>query len=140
MASRFFFSIEHISYYIRNFKILSILVYARCVRSGSSYIYFLKISKRCAICVGILQKCKFFFWSVLKRQKAKLDIYLKRKMALKKNFFDKIIKYRAQIEWLRRIIKLNRLRLFTKMVNKLEKQNKKIKKQITRKSLIEGER
>ena len=92
------FFTKYISHYIRNFKILSILVCARCVRSGSFYICFLEISKYCAAYAGMLQKCEFLFWSVLERQKAKLDAYLKKKVALKKKAFDKMIEYRARIK------------------------------------------
>ena len=108
MASRSFFSIKHIFCYIRDFKASSILACARYVRSGSSYIYLLKISKRCAACAGMSQKCEFPFWSVLERQKVELDTYLKRKMALEKKAFDKIVKHRARVERLRRTIELNK--------------------------------
>ena len=53
MASRSSSSAKYISYYIYNFRTSSILVYTRCVRSGSFYIHFLEISKRCAACAGM---------------------------------------------------------------------------------------
>ena len=38
------------------------------------------------------------------------------------------------------MIKLNRLRLFTKIVDELEKQNKEIEEQITHKRLTKGKK
>ena len=77
---------------------------------------------------------------MLERQKAELDTYLKKEVALEKKAFDKMMEHRAQIKRLCRIIKLNQLRLFTKTVDKLEKQNKKIEKRITCKGLIKREK
>ena len=69
-----------------------------------------------------------------------MDTRLKREVALEKKTFDKIVEYRAQVEQLRRTIKLNRLQLFAKIMNKLKKQDKEIKKRITCKNLIKGEK
>ena len=76
---------------------------------------------------------------MLERQKAELDARLKKKVALEKKTFNKMMKHRAQVERLHHTIKLNRLQLFAKTVDELEKQNKKIKKRITREGLIKGE-
>ena len=122
------FSAKHIFCYIYNFRTLSILAYAHYVRSGSSYIHLLEVLKRCAACIRILQKCKFPSWSVLERQKAELDARLKKKVALEKKAFDKMVEYRARVEQLCCTIELNRSQLFAKMVNELEKQDKEIKK------------
>ena len=58
---------------------------------------------------------------MLECQKAELDARLKKKVALKKKAFDKIVEHRARVEQLRRTIELNRLRLFAKTVDKLKK-------------------
>ena len=77
---------------------------------------------------------------MLVRLKAELVAHLKKKVALEKKAFDKMVEHRAQMKQLRRTIELNRSRLFAKTIDELKKQDKKIKKWITRKSLIEGEK
>ena len=47
-------------------------------------------------------------------------------MALEKKAFDKMVKYKTQMEQFCYIIKLNRSQLFAKIINKLKKQNKEI--------------
>ena len=136
IVSYFFLSAERISCYICNFRVLSTLAYARYMRNNCVYVHFSEVSKRYAICARMSQKCEFPFWSMLKRQKAELDARLKREVALEKKAFDKMMKHRARVERLRRTIELNRLRLFAKTVDELEKQDKEIEERIARRVIV----